>query len=76
MKKILIGVLFCVSLLDFASAAALVFERAIWIPYWRKTEGASTTLANLNHPPRGSQKEEDKDIPEHPFVPPDGYRAV
>jgi spore germination protein len=48
MKKILIGVLFCVSLLDFASAAALVFERAIWIPYWRKTEGASTTLANLN----------------------------
>ena len=23
------------------------FEKAIWIPYWRKTEGASSTLSNL-----------------------------
>lgn len=29
-------------------SAAPVFEKAVWIPYWRKTEGASTTLQNLN----------------------------
>lgn len=27
---------------------AATFEKAVWIPYWRKTEGASTTLQNLN----------------------------
>ena len=27
---------------------AASFDKAIWIPYWRKTEGASTTLANLS----------------------------
>jgi spore germination protein YaaH len=27
--------------------AATSFEKAVWIPYWRKTEGASSTLANL-----------------------------
>lgn len=26
-----------------------VFEKAVWIPYWRKTEGASTTLSHLNN---------------------------
>jgi hypothetical protein len=28
--------------------AATSFDKAAWIPYWRKTEGASTTLAHLN----------------------------
>lgn len=27
---------------------AATFDKAVWIPYWRKTEGASTTLANLS----------------------------
>lgn len=27
--------------------AVTTFEKAVWIPYWRKTEGASTTLANI-----------------------------
>lgn len=27
---------------------AATFEKAVWIPYWRKTEGASSTLANLD----------------------------
>lgn len=29
-------------------AATPIFEKALWIPYWRKTEGVSTTLANLS----------------------------
>jgi spore germination protein YaaH len=32
--------------LETASAAS--FDKAVWIPYWRKTDGASTTLQNLN----------------------------
>lgn len=32
----------------FVSAATAKFEYAAWIPYWRKTEGASTTMVNLN----------------------------
>ena len=28
--------------------AVPAFDIAVWIPYWRKTDGASTTLANLN----------------------------
>ena len=31
---------------DYAYSAT--FEKAIWIPYWRKTEGASSTLQNLS----------------------------
>lgn len=46
MKKLIIGALFLVSISEMAFAAT--FEKAVWIPYWRKTEGASTTLANLN----------------------------
>lgn len=46
MKKLIIGTLFFVSAFEIASAAT--FDKAVWIPYWRKTEGASTTLANLN----------------------------
>lgn len=32
----------------FAATYAPKFDIAVWIPYWRKTDGASTTLANLN----------------------------
>ncbi len=28
--------------------AVTAFEKAVWIPYWRKTEGASTTLQNIS----------------------------
>lgn len=48
MKKFLIGALFFISAFELAASATPVFEKAIWIPYWRKNEGASTTLANLN----------------------------
>lgn len=34
--------------LSFETASAASFDKAIWIPYWRKTDGASTTLQNLN----------------------------
>lgn len=43
-KKLLIGILLVESL-TFSYAA---FDTAIWIPYWRKDEGASSTLANLD----------------------------
>lgn len=46
MKKLIIGALFFISALEISSAAT--FDKAVWIPYWRKTDGASTTLANLN----------------------------
>jgi spore germination protein len=46
MKKLFFAAIFGVSLITEASAAT--FEKVIWIPYWRKTEGASTTLANLD----------------------------
>lgn len=29
-------------------AASSSFEKAVWIPYWRKTEGASSTIKNLS----------------------------
>lgn len=35
-------------LLPDTSFAATTFEKAVWIPYWRKTEGASSTLANIS----------------------------
>lgn len=31
-----------------ATVKAPAFDIAVWIPYWRKTEGSTTTLANLN----------------------------
>lgn len=45
MRYIVLFLFLCFSL-ETASAAS--FDKAIWIPYWRKNEGASTTLANLN----------------------------
>ena len=48
MKKLFTGAIFFIFSFEAAFAAAPAFDRAVWIPYWRKTEGASTTLANLN----------------------------
>ncbi len=45
MKKILLFFIISIGFTNTVSAAT--FERAIWIPYWQKTAGASTTLANL-----------------------------
>lgn len=47
MKRFLVVVFIIISINESVFAAT-TFEKAIWIPYWRKTEGASTTLANLN----------------------------
>ncbi len=47
MKKIFL-LIFIFSLSTSSVFALPTFEKAIWIPYWRKTEGASTTLPNLN----------------------------
>lgn len=43
--KYLITLLFLGYSISITSAAA--FDKAVWIPYWRKTEGASTTLQNI-----------------------------
>jgi spore germination protein YaaH len=47
-KSILLSIFILFSGVIPAFAATSTFEKAIWIPYWRKDEGASTTLANLN----------------------------
>lgn len=47
MKKFfIISVL--VSSFSLHAIAATSFDKAVWIPYWRKTEGASSTLAHLS----------------------------
>jgi spore germination protein YaaH len=47
-KKLLFS-MFALSLIcDSALAVTTPFEKAVWIPYWRKTEGASSTLAHLS----------------------------
>lgn len=38
----------CVMISGHAYAATASFDTAIWIPYWRKTEGASSTMENLD----------------------------
>ncbi len=48
MKKLLIGAFLTASLTVPAFAATAPFDIAIWIPYWRKEEGATSTLANLD----------------------------
>lgn len=51
MKKIFIFIVLFVSILESSHAAIIkkpIFEKAVWIPYWRKTEGASTTILNLD----------------------------
>ena len=46
MKKLIISTFAIFSIFDFAFSAT-TFDKAVWIPYWRKTEGASSTLQNL-----------------------------
>lgn len=36
------------SLVIFETSSVFAFDKAIWIPYWRKTEGVSTTISNLD----------------------------
>lgn len=49
MKRLVIGILVCTAIGGYVYAATKqTFDTAIWIPYWRKTEGASSTLPNLN----------------------------
>lgn len=43
-RYLLAGIL----LIESISCASAAFDTAIWIPYWRKHEGASSTLANLD----------------------------
>ncbi|MEN9881238.1 MAG: hypothetical protein RLZZ308_421 [Candidatus Parcubacteria bacterium] len=44
----LLTTLFVFSQFFFYAHAVTTFTHAAWIPYWKKTDGASTTLANLN----------------------------
>lgn len=48
MKKILITVFLLSSTYVSVFAASTPFDKAIWIPYWQKTAGASSTMANLD----------------------------
>lgn len=50
MKKFFVVLLFSILYIlpSVNVFAAITFDKAVWIPYWRKTEGASTTLANLD----------------------------
>lgn len=49
MKKYLIVLfLICFSFETASAVTVTTFDKAVWIPYWRKTEGASSTLQNLN----------------------------
>ncbi len=49
MKNILIKsfLTLIVTALISTSAPVFAFEKAVWIPYWRKTDGASSTLQNI-----------------------------
>jgi spore germination protein YaaH len=47
MKKLLLIVTLFAGLFSDAYAVT-TFSKAAWIPYWRKADGASTTLANLS----------------------------
>ncbi|MCF7843602.1 hypothetical protein K9M47_01755 [Candidatus Gracilibacteria bacterium] len=49
MKRILVIIFIFASLTEGVFALTKnPFDTAIWIPYWRKTEGASSTLPNLD----------------------------
>ncbi|HCC05757.1 TPA: hypothetical protein DEP94_00110 [Candidatus Nomurabacteria bacterium] len=47
MRKLLLTAILLSSTYVGVFSATSPFEKAIWIPYWQKTAGASTTLANL-----------------------------
>lgn len=40
--------IFATCFLHYGQVSAASFDKAVWIPYWKKTEGASTTLAHLS----------------------------
>jgi spore germination protein YaaH len=48
MKRILFGFFLLFTFSGNVFAVTTSFDKAIWIPYWQKTAGASTTLANLD----------------------------
>jgi spore germination protein YaaH len=44
-----VSIIFClVFLCESIFAYAATFDKAVWIPYWRKTEGVTATRANLD----------------------------
>lgn len=48
MKSIFIIVMIMSSVFSYAFALTTSFDKAVWIPYWRKNEGASSTLVNID----------------------------
>ncbi|MEI6810668.1 MAG: glycosyl hydrolase family 18 protein [Candidatus Nomurabacteria bacterium] len=48
MKKLLFTAFLLSSTYISVFAANIPFDKAIWIPYWQKTAGASSTMANLD----------------------------
>lgn len=44
LRKLLVGIV----LLQSVSSASAAMDTAVWIPYWRKHEGATSTLLNLD----------------------------
>jgi spore germination protein len=46
MKRLFCGLFFFLFSFEYLTAAT--FTKAAWVPYWRKADGASTTLANLS----------------------------
>jgi spore germination protein len=47
MKKVFVSLGILAMGVQYMFAATPVFDKAVWIPYWRKTDGASTTLLNI-----------------------------
>lgn len=47
-RTIIIIMSFSILLYAHGYVSAATFDKAVWIPYWKKTEGASSTLANLS----------------------------
>ena len=48
MKSIFIIVMIMSSVFSYAFALTTSFDKAVWIPYWRKDEGVTATRANLD----------------------------
>lgn len=48
MKTVVLSLLFVFGFTEVSFAATAKLETAIWIPYWRKEEGAISALANLD----------------------------
>ncbi len=48
MRKLLLITILLSSTYASVFAVTIPFDRAVWIPYWQKTAGASSTVANLD----------------------------